>query len=646
MARTYFDKSSKNRLMKTVSVVFRSYSSFASFTSPQNFLMKPIHLSIILFVAVSAFAANLSNYMPFGSKGYLTSSFGESRGTRYHAGIDFSTDMEEGFPVIAPENGKIIEVRLSPFGYGKVIYFKGESGITWVFAHQSGFSKPLDSLVTAVQKRLSKNDISIENPKIPEFKTGDTLSFTGSSGIGNPHLHLEMRGDTDKLILPCRNGVVCGDTLAPLILGAAAFRKENIALTGEEALKNGCLAVPKAKKAKEPIYLVFKIADYSRTPLENPMSVRRITLKRKGKILSEIIKDTLYFSRMIQIREELLWAEEADSAGDWHYLPAKIINGDSLQLEVEDMVGNVSQREFSFADSCEGQKPSMHTANQDSALFSFLSRTWLGLNLCPVDSFTLYEKGKNKAKDLCTEFLHEPLPLAQIFEKHPKAEKIVLSRNGKQEEIPIALIGKNAGNFDWKFSFEGKTIRQTIGGLKNVPWMRALAVKRLPSDSVCAIEFHPKGLHFLKDWQIEIDRGLATAPLYYLGETSRRWFLFSKQETKNNALTTSANELRDIGFISDTTAPELGEMRLDSAYIAGKKSPVLRIPVIDKESGIPNGNAIQASDQTGKYIYAEYDSEPKEIILKISDLPTQNEPFTIKISDEAGNSRTFELRAP
>lgn len=130
-------------------------------------------------------------YVPFGKPGFLTSSFGENRGTRYHAGIDYSTDMREGFPVIAPEDGKVSQVRLSPYGYGKVVYFKGKSGRTWVFAHQSGFSKALDSLVRDTQEKLKKNDISIENPKIPEFHRGDTVSFTGSSGIGNPHLHLE-----------------------------------------------------------------------------------------------------------------------------------------------------------------------------------------------------------------------------------------------------------------------------------------------------------------------------------------------------------------------------------------------------------------------------------------------------------------------
>ena len=55
------------------------------------------------------------SYDPFKRDAYLTSSFGENRGTRYHAGIDYSTQMEEGWPIYAPENGYVREIKTSPF---------------------------------------------------------------------------------------------------------------------------------------------------------------------------------------------------------------------------------------------------------------------------------------------------------------------------------------------------------------------------------------------------------------------------------------------------------------------------------------------------------------------------------------------------
>ena len=134
-------------------------------------------------------------------------------------------------------------------------------------------------------------------------------------------------------------------------------------------------------------------------------------------------------------------------------------------------------------------------------------------------------------------------------------------------------------------------------------------------------------------------------PLYYLGETSRKWFLFSKQKAAIRERSASMNELRDIGFILDKTPPELGTPRLDSAMIAGKRQKVLRIPVIETESGIENGNSIQASAKGKPFIYAEYDSEPKELVFVYSDLPS-GKNFTIRIQDEAGNAKSFLVDIP
>jgi hypothetical protein len=615
-----------------------------------------IFLGALAFSAGVLFAED-SLYVPFGKLGYLTSSFGESRGTRYHAGVDYSTEMQEGFPSIAPEDGKIVQVKMSPYGYGKVIYFEDKLGRTWVFAHQSGFSKKLDSLIRYTQKKTKKNDISIDHPKIPAFQKGDTLSYTGSSGIGNPHLHLELRSG-ESILNPCHHGTLCGDTLDPQILGAAVFQGEDVSITGEEALKNGCLEVPDIHNREDSLRFTFKIADYSREPLENPMSVRRVTLKKGNTILGEIIKDTLKFSNMLQIREELLWAEEADTAGDWHYFPNpyKLTKDDTLEFETEDMTYRVSKRRLILAESCEGKKPMMRGKNQKPEMFTFLSRTWIGLDLCQSDSlktdFLFFSKGKpiadseSKPLNPCKEFAAAPIPLGKILAIFPDLDEIRLEQNGKTDTIRVTEIPADAQDFTWETEFQGKKISQNVTKLSDVPWTRALGIRKFQNDSVPAYEFHPKGLHFWGSWTVSFDANLASAPLYYLGETSRRWFYFSKQKKTKQTRFTSMNEIRDIGFIQDNTAPELGEARLDSAVIAGKLSPVVRIPVIEKESGIENGNAIQAFAKGVPYIYAEYDSEPQELVFVLNDLPQAGKSFKVRIQDEVGNVKTFEITVP
>ena len=200
------------------------------------------------------------SYDPFQRDAYLTSSFGENRGTRYHAGIDYSTQMEEGWPIFAPENGYIKEIQVSPFGYGKVMFFEGKSGKTWVFAHQSSFTPAIDKLVSQKQYATKSNDVTIK-PNV-RFRKGDTLTFAGSTGIGNPHLHLEIRRTKDDIISPCHAGVKCLDTIAPQIFGIAVWQGNDIALTTDEALREGCVETP--VKNEFNLSMAIKIADYSR----------------------------------------------------------------------------------------------------------------------------------------------------------------------------------------------------------------------------------------------------------------------------------------------------------------------------------------------------------------------------------------------
>ena len=53
-----------------------------------------------------------------------------------------------------------------------------------------------------------------------------------------------------------------------------------------------------------------------------------------------------------------------------------------------------------------------------------------------------------------------------------------------------------------------------------------------------------------------------------------------------------------------------------------------------------------AERDTEKVIYAEYDSEPKELVFVLSDLPKAGKSFKVRIQDEAGNAKTFEITVP
>ena len=585
-------------------------------------------------------------YRPFERDAYLTSSFGENRGTRYHAGFDFSTQMEEGWPIYAPEDGKVVELRVSPFHYGKLMLFQGKSGKTWAFAHQSSFGK-LDEQVSKKQYASRKNDVTLRPGT--SYKKGDTLTFAGSTGIGNPHLHIEVRLDNDRIVNPKLAGVAVSDTLAPQVFGIAVWQGNHLAITSPEAIDKGCVETP--VKNEFNLDMAVKIADYSREPKENPMSVRRITVWRYDEKIFDEHLDTLRYSRMSQIREQLLWAEEADTAGDWHVIRAKLAPLSTYTLEIEDFNGNVTSKKFTFHKRCKGERTVQLTKVQTSPLFTFLSRPMLDLFRCENGmKFTALAKDQVIEEDMCKAFKHNPITLGRILEIYPELTDIRYTADagttgdGKAVDETIAVYSFNQyqKSVNWSTKIGNIGVTQKITGIPAVKdtTKRLLAVTRTHTDSLDFLEFHPKGLP-LKDWTVCIEN---SAPLYWLGETSRNWFIFSKQ-TKGKKRCATTNELRDIANIANEEPPILGFPYWGEMVIGGVRQPALRIPVMFKYDGIPDGNAITV--KSGKnWIAAEYDSEPREIVVEGVRVPDAGESLNIQIIDEAGHKASYDIDVP
>ena len=588
-----------------------------------------------------------TSYNTFQREAYLTSSFGENRGTRYHMGIDYSTDMQEGWVVYAPEDGRVEELSVSPFGYGKLMLFKGNSGKTWAFAHQSSFGK-LDEMVMAKQYSSKKNDVTVKPGTF--YKKGDTLSFAGSTGIGNPHLHLEVRLDKDRVMNPVLAGVTIADTIAPQVFAAAALYKNEVAFTSAEALDKGCLVTPIKNTFENdaPIHVAFKIADYSRLPKDTPMSIRRLELFRyKDKEYSKVL-DTIPMSKKLRIRDELLWAEEADTAGDWHYLSTRLPPQSEYRLEVEDFAGNVTTKTFKLRSKCNGNTEFPKQHFQTTPLFTYLSRPALDLTRCDAGyTFAAQDKkGQTLSANLCKVFGHKFTFIGKIAETFPAVEKIVYSKGESEKTIDVTTLRPGVSSAGWTVKDEDFEISQKITGMsvKTNDGTPVLAFTRNVTDSLNFYEFHPKGLQFSGKWEVCIDAHTAPAPLYWLGETSRNWFIFSKQ-TSGKKRCASTNELRDIAAIDNQAPPTLGFPYWDNMIINGLHQPALKIPLQFKYNGIEDGNAITIKDGN-KWIAAEYDSEPREIVIEGEKLPEEGGKITIQIVDDAKHKASYTITIP
>lgn len=150
-------------------------------------------LLTLLLTAAAAHAADLLWPLPDGRD--LTGGYADSRPDHFHGGIDLRTGPRN-LPVVAPTDGWIERIAVTPGGYGRVLHFRLSDGRTAVYAHLNEFVPPLENLMRTAQLRTGvfRIDTLLHEPA-PErsFRRGETLAYTGSSGSGPHHLHFEIR---------------------------------------------------------------------------------------------------------------------------------------------------------------------------------------------------------------------------------------------------------------------------------------------------------------------------------------------------------------------------------------------------------------------------------------------------------------------
>lgn len=158
-----------------------------------------------------------SRMWPVDVKINLSSSFAEFRSGHLHAGLDIRTFGREGIPCRAVDDGYVSRLRASQFGYGKAVYLKLASGETVVYAHLAEYSAPIDELVYAAQLRSNsyRVDVHLSPVEFP-VKKGDVIGYTGRTGTTAPHLHFEVRNESEHPINPFDVGWELADQIPPM----------------------------------------------------------------------------------------------------------------------------------------------------------------------------------------------------------------------------------------------------------------------------------------------------------------------------------------------------------------------------------------------------------------------------------------------
>lgn len=173
---------------------------------------------ILLTFTAAVYAGGYLWPMPFNHNN-LSSLFGDWRSRRYHAGLDIRTGGVIGKVVVAPDDCTLWRVRTSWYGYGKALYLRLSDGRIAVFGHLSRFHPSIEAYAQDHQLAAESYYQDLF-PKAEQFHftRGDTIAWSGSTGVGAPHLHFEIRTADNEPINPLQlPGLEVSDTRPPTI---------------------------------------------------------------------------------------------------------------------------------------------------------------------------------------------------------------------------------------------------------------------------------------------------------------------------------------------------------------------------------------------------------------------------------------------
>ncbi len=192
-------------------------------------MKQKIILFLMGFCLVGARGLTAQQYLwPTNASRAITSTFSEFRPGHFHSGIDIKTWNREGYKIFAVEDGYISRIKVSPFGYGKVIYQKLSDGNTAVYAHLKKFSEEIEEVIQNEQQKLGEYrvDLHFKSSQYP-VKRGDLIAFSGKTGTKHPHLHFEIRDPGNNPMNPLVFGFKVRDAVKPTPVKIAFIPLEN-----------------------------------------------------------------------------------------------------------------------------------------------------------------------------------------------------------------------------------------------------------------------------------------------------------------------------------------------------------------------------------------------------------------------------------
>lgn len=277
----------------------------------------------------------------------VTSGFCEFRPGHFHSGIDISTGGKVGFRCLAAGDGEIVRARVSCGGYGRALYLRLADGRTVLYAHLSRFAGAVDDTMRARQESAGTSYVEAELPAgtFP-VRRGDVIGWTGQSGAGVPHLHVEIRDRLERPMDPLREAWPVADTSAPSVTRIALTpltapssvdgSSETVVLDVLPGDEPGAGRLARAVPVEGEIGVSVEV-DETTDACRFHLAPRRIDLLENGLLLYRVEYDRFAFAQTglldLQIDPAFSYAKQ----GDFHHLWRRA--GNSLPFVMESAPG-------------------------------------------------------------------------------------------------------------------------------------------------------------------------------------------------------------------------------------------------------------------------------------------------------------------
>lgn len=648
---------------------------------------------------------------PTNASRSLSSTFAETRDGHFHYGIDIRTNNSVGYPCYAVDDGSVVRVRVSPYGYGRALYLQLKDGRTAVYAHLQRFTPQVETIVKREQyRRRSFRYESYFNPGELSFKKGQIVAYTGSSGVGYPHLHFEIR-DGSGYMNPGRYGFTVKDNQSPRPEKVAVFP-----LSVDSEVESGFEPVVFRLPAGAGDYyelpqtpavygtIALGISGYDRTDdAPNATGLYGLDFRLDDSLCFSAHYDSIGFekSKMIELERDYrlrrrtgetfhhLWRDPRCDVGFYRAGNGIIDTGNfspglhSFEILLSDFAGNTA-------------RVSGHLNFQEEPLYPIIPEFsrfagFFGARLLPEETETEVTNSKSRLKaDFFDDYVAFSLALpksaesAQLFLLEPYTSRIPLVKTNGRTIGKIPLLPHQSS--PWTVEVQVKDLQGNVHADTAAWFIQPVAPEggaAVSEDGRFRANFPPEAVHstlyvrvseqqtkeksqfasriYTLDpldvpirGKVEVSVSIPSEEkqpdklgIYYLSKKGKWVFMDNDRKAAYGTISGSSPSLEKFALMKDTNPPEL--RWLSPAFTTTDRRPTFRFRVEDELSGIDDRSISLEID--GQWVLMEYDFEAERVFGQLEEpLGFGDHQIDFRVRDfcgnEAGIQKTITIVRP